>query len=114
VTPAKENAIRGEFMRQCDKMDGRTDGIINNYIACLSMFDVTQSPPNRQPWATKRCPDNIDANPTDTSPNTWPHRRPDFHASVRLQPLSIEHSAGKWCHVLRYVAPQYRSQRATG
>ena len=33
VPPAKVNAIRGEFMRQCDKLDGLADGIINNYNA---------------------------------------------------------------------------------
>ena len=31
IPPVKVNAIRGEFMRQCDKLDGRVDGIINNY-----------------------------------------------------------------------------------
>ena len=42
VTPAKVNAIRGEFMRQCDALDGLADGIINNYMACRAIFDVTQ------------------------------------------------------------------------
>ena len=42
ITPAKVNAIRGEFMRQCDKLDGLTDGIINNYMGCRSIFDVSQ------------------------------------------------------------------------
>jgi Tannase and feruloyl esterase len=69
VTPAKVNAIRGEFMRQCDKLDGLIDGIINNYMGCRAIFDVTQGSPNRQPWAAKRCPNNIDPNPADTSPN---------------------------------------------
>jgi hypothetical protein len=69
VTPAKLNAVRGEFMRQCDKLDGLTDGLINNYIGCRRIFDVSQGQPNRQPWAAKRCPNNIDPNPADTSPN---------------------------------------------
>jgi hypothetical protein len=69
VTPAKVNAIRGEFMRQCDNLDGLIDGIINNYMACRAIFDVTHGAPNRQPWAAKRCLNNIDPNPTDTSPN---------------------------------------------
>jgi len=69
VTPAKVNAIRDEFMRQCDKLDGLTDGVINNYMGCRAIFDVSQGSPNRQPWAAKHCPDNIDANPTDTSAN---------------------------------------------
>jgi feruloyl esterase len=67
VTPAKVNAIRGEFMRQCDKLDGLVDGIINNYMACRAIFDVKQGAPNRNPWLEKRCPNNVDPNPQDTS-----------------------------------------------
>ena len=69
VTPAKVNAIRGEFMRQCDKLDGLVDGIINNYMACRAIFDVKQGEPNRHPWAAKRCPNNVDPNPADTCAN---------------------------------------------
>jgi hypothetical protein len=69
VTPAKVNAIRGEFMRQCDKLDGLADGVINNYMGCRSIFDVTQGAANRMPWAAKRCPNNVDSNPADTSAN---------------------------------------------
>jgi feruloyl esterase len=67
VTPAKVNAIRGEFMRQCDTLDGLADGIINNYMACRAIFDVTQGGRNRNPWTAKRCPNNVDPNPEDTS-----------------------------------------------
>ncbi len=67
VTPAKVNAIRGEFMRQCDKLDGLVDGVINNYMACRAIFDVKQGKRNRDPWAAKRCPNNVDPNPQDTS-----------------------------------------------
>ena len=69
VTPAKINAIRGEFMRQCDSLDGLADGIINNYMACRAIFDVTLGARNRQPWAGKRCPNNVDPNPEDTTAN---------------------------------------------
>lgn len=69
VPPAKVNAIRGEFMRQCDKLDGLVDGIINNYVACRAIFDRTQAPRNSNPWSAKRCPNNIDPNPEDTSAN---------------------------------------------
>ena len=41
VTPAKANAIRAEFLRQCDKLDGLSDGIINNYMVSRAIFDVT-------------------------------------------------------------------------
>jgi feruloyl esterase len=67
VTPAKINAIRGEFMRQCDPLDGLADGIINNYMACRAIFDVSQGASNRHPWAAKRCANNVDPNPSDTS-----------------------------------------------
>jgi hypothetical protein len=67
VTPAKVDAIRAEFMRQCDSLDGLADGIINNYVACRAVFDVTQGARNRHPWAAKRCPDNVDPKPEDTS-----------------------------------------------
>jgi hypothetical protein len=69
VTSAKVNAIRGEFMRQCDKLDGLTDGIVNNYMACREIFDVKQGQAGRHPWVAKRCPDNKDPNPADTSAN---------------------------------------------
>ena len=69
VTPAKVNAIRGEFMRQCDKLDGMVDGIINNYMACRATFDVKQGAKNRHPWAGKRCANNMDPNPADTTAN---------------------------------------------
>jgi feruloyl esterase len=67
VTPAKVNAIRGEFMRQCDKLDGLADGIINNYTACRALFDIKQGKKGRDPWAAKRCPANRDPDPADTS-----------------------------------------------
>src|SRR5215469_10346087 len=62
VTPAKVNAIRGEFIRQCDKLDGLADGIINNYLACRAIFASRTS----NPWTSKRCPGNIDPDPKDT------------------------------------------------
>ena len=67
ITPAKVNAIRGEFMRQCDTLDGLADGIINHYMACRAIFDVSQGARGRRPWAAKRCPDNVDPDPADTS-----------------------------------------------
>jgi feruloyl esterase len=69
VTLAKVNAIRGEFIRQCDKLDGLVDGIMNNYLACRAIFDVKQGAKNRHPWVTKRCPNNTDPNPADTTAN---------------------------------------------
>ena len=67
VTRAKVNAIRGEFMRQCDGLDGLVDGVINNYIGCRARFDLTEGASARNPWERKRCPNNVDPNPADTS-----------------------------------------------
>jgi hypothetical protein len=67
VTRAKVNAIRAEFMRQCDDLDGLSDGVIGNYMACRAIFDVSQGDRNRRPWAAKRCPDNRDPDPADTT-----------------------------------------------
>ena len=61
--------IRGEFVRQCDKLDGLVDGVMNNYLACRAIFDMSQGDPRRNPWAAKRCPDNVDSNPADTTAN---------------------------------------------
>jgi hypothetical protein len=67
VTPAKTEAIRAEFVRQCDKLDGLSDGIINNYVACRAIFDMSQGDSTRNPWSSKKCPDNVDPDPADRS-----------------------------------------------
>jgi hypothetical protein len=69
VTSAKVNAIRGEFMRQADKLDGLEDGIINNYMAARALFDMSQGDAKRNPWEALRGPDGKDTNPSDTSAN---------------------------------------------
>lgn len=67
VTPAKVNAICGKFMRQCDKLDGPVDGIINNYMACRAIIDRTQAPCSR-----------VKQNPNNRS------RAPVVHRTVSL------------------------------
>ena len=67
VTAAKVNAIRGEFMRQADQLDGLADGVINNYVAARALFDLSQGDPSRNPWSALRAPDGIDPDPADTS-----------------------------------------------
>ncbi len=67
VTPAKANAVHGEIVRRCDELDGLVDGIINNYMACRGIFDVTRRAPSQDPWETRRCPNNIDPHPADTT-----------------------------------------------
>jgi hypothetical protein len=36
-------------------------------MACRAIFDVKQGRKNRHPWAAKRCPNNVDPNPSDTT-----------------------------------------------
>lgn len=67
VTSAKVNAIRAEFLRQCDKLDGLSDGIINNYMASRAIFDVSDGSGPVDPWAALREPGNKDLNPEDNS-----------------------------------------------
>lgn len=69
VTPAKVNAIRAEFLRQCDTLDGLSDGIINNYIASREIFDVTDGKPPFDPWSALRAPNGTDPDPDDKSVN---------------------------------------------
>jgi feruloyl esterase len=69
VTRAKANAIRAEFMRQADKLDGLADGVINNYMAARALFDMSQGDPRRNPWAALRAADGVAPKPTDTSSN---------------------------------------------
>ncbi len=67
VTPAKVNAIRAEFLRQCDKLDGLADGIISNYMAARAIFNVHDGVGSTDPWAALRAPNNIDPDPNDKS-----------------------------------------------
>ena len=67
VPRQKIEAIRAEFLRQCDHRDGRVDGVINNYQECRRIFDVKEAPAGRHPWAARRCPGNVDPDPADAS-----------------------------------------------
>ena len=42
MAAAKDDAIRAEFIRQCDELDGLEDGIIINYVARRAIFNVAQ------------------------------------------------------------------------
>ena len=42
VTPSKVNAIRGEFVRQCDKLDGLAE-FVQSLAACVSFFFFARS-----------------------------------------------------------------------
>jgi hypothetical protein len=67
VTPAKVNAIRTEFLRQCDTLDRLADGIMNNYITARAIFNIHDKVGPTDPWAALRAPNNIDPDPTDKS-----------------------------------------------
>lgn len=65
VTPAKVNAIRAEFLRQCDGLDGLADGVISNYVAARALFNVNDGVGPKDPWAALRAPNNVDPDPND-------------------------------------------------
>lgn len=65
VTPAKVNAIRAEFLRQCDGLDGLADGVISNYAAARALFNVNDGIGPKDPWAALRAPNNVDPDPND-------------------------------------------------
>lgn len=67
VTPAKVNAVRAEFLRQSDQLDGLADGIISNYMAARAIFNVNDGVGPTDPWAALRAPNNIDPDPNDKS-----------------------------------------------
>lgn len=56
VTPASASVIRAEFLKQCDNLDGLSDGVINNYMASRAVFDVTDGSGPLDPWAALRDP----------------------------------------------------------
>jgi hypothetical protein len=67
VTPAKTNAIRAEFLRQSDALDGLADGIINNYMASRAIFNVNDGVGPKDPWAALRALNGVDPDPNDKS-----------------------------------------------
>jgi hypothetical protein len=69
VPPIKGRALLAEFMRQCDGLDARVDGIIHNYVDCRALFNVNGGGRDRDPWARLRCANDVDPNPQDASEN---------------------------------------------
>jgi feruloyl esterase len=67
VPPVKGNAILAEFMRRCDDLDGLVDGVMNNYYDCRAIFNVNDGIGEASPWDAKRCPNDVDPNPDDSS-----------------------------------------------
>ena len=67
VPPTKGRALLAEFMRQCDGLDARIDGVINNYVDCRALFNVNDGGREPDPWARLRCPNDVDPNPQDAS-----------------------------------------------
>lgn len=55
VSAAKGPMLLKEIMRQCDKLDGLADGVINNYIDCRAEFNVNDGKGSADPWAALRC-----------------------------------------------------------
>ncbi len=101
VTPDKAGAIRTEFLRQCDKLDGLSDGIINNYMASRTIFDVTDGSGPADPWAALREPDGKDQKPEVTS-------APDRLTDGQIKTLEFIYSR------LRFKSPLANGVRSFG
>ena len=56
-------------MRQCDGLDARVDGVINNYVDCRALFNVNDGGREPAPWARLRCANDVDPNPADAAEN---------------------------------------------
>ncbi len=69
VPASKGTAILTEFMRQCDKLDGIADGVINDYTDCRAQFNVNDDKGDKDPWAKLHCPNDVDPAPNDNSKN---------------------------------------------
>jgi hypothetical protein len=69
ITPSKIKTITSEFLRQCDALDGISDGMINNYMAARAIFNVKDGIGPKDPWKALRATNGIDPNPKDTSAN---------------------------------------------
>jgi len=69
ITPSKIKTITSEFLRQCDALDGISDGIINNYMVARAIFNVKDGIGPKDPWKVLRAPNGIDPNPKDTTAN---------------------------------------------
>lgn len=93
VTPAKAGTIRAEFLRQCDKLDGLSDGIINNYMASRALFDVTDGSGPMDPWAALRDPDM-------QNPGSGVNSAPDKLTDGQIQTLEFIYSRLKFQYPL--------------
>jgi len=71
VPETKSKAVAFQFIKQCDALDGLTDGVIKNYMACREIFNVNDNGKsgNNNPWKDNQCPNDIDPNPNDNSIN---------------------------------------------
>ena len=69
ITPAKIKTITSEFLRQCDALDGVSDGVINNYMAARAIFNVKDNIGPKDPWKALRAPNGIDPDTKDTTAN---------------------------------------------
>lgn len=62
ISPDAARLIAAEVVRQCDALDGLTDGIVANYRACNALFAAARG---AQPYQRIRCADG--ATPTGTA-----------------------------------------------
>lgn len=58
IPQSKGPVVAAEVMRQCDALDGLSDGVISNYLGCSALFDPVKV---AQPFAAIRCADGSDS-----------------------------------------------------
>ena len=107
VNPVKVNAIRAEFLRQCDTLDGLADGIINNYMAARAIFNIHDGVGPTDPWAALRAPNNIDPDPNDKSESAKLTNEQIKTMEFVLQSVYICHTPCQRCKNIRHVAAHH-------
>ena len=94
VPPAKAAAIRAEFMRQCDSLDGLADGVINNYMACRAIFAVSAYRARSSSVGVEALPGQRRPQPGGCDSGGVPDGWTDLDARAHLQAVSIPGAAG--------------------
>ncbi len=109
VTRAKVNAIRGEFMRQCDSLDGLADG---DHQQLSGVPRHLRRHPGRQgapAVGVQALPEQRRSRSGRYDGSRLPDRRTDLDAPVRLQPLPVCRAARERRANVRDVGAEYRS-----
>ena len=98
-------------MRQCDKLDGLADGIINNYMALPRDHSTSTRGASPASVGGEALPWQRRSQSLRHQRRRLPHGRPDLDARVRLHPLQVRDAAGERVEDIRHVGAEHRSLR---